>query len=286
MDNEKMQLELAAKSEFASDEKGLFYALDLGGTNFRVMRVQLGGKESAIKQESEEISIPKHLMVGSSHELLDFIALTLARFIAKEGEDFHLPPGRRMELGFTFSLAVAAPQSGTKMRRSACVGMIAWSISLKRKLRVWCQPHDGVWKSGQIKSTSGRNASILLSDGSVATVPMQELLPANADVLEGVDDLVQLSYLNEPSILHILQYRYSKDIIYAGPVLVAFNPFKDVQLYGSDFITAYREKLLDTPHVYAVAEAAFNEMMIGGKQCLKAFDRGGRSEEVSGRGLI
>ncbi|KAL3626346.1 hexokinase A [Castilleja foliolosa] len=88
------------------DEKGLFYALDLGGTNFRVMRVQLGGKEIAIKQESEEISIPKHLMVGSSHELFDFIASTLARFIAKEGEDFHLPPGRRRELGFTFSFPV------------------------------------------------------------------------------------------------------------------------------------------------------------------------------------
>jgi hexokinase len=27
------------------DKKGLFYALDLGGTNFRVLRVQLGGKE-------------------------------------------------------------------------------------------------------------------------------------------------------------------------------------------------------------------------------------------------
>ncbi|KAL3619873.1 hypothetical protein CASFOL_034785 [Castilleja foliolosa] len=120
---------------------------------------------------------------------------------------------------------------------------------IEKKLRVWCQPHDGVWKSGQIKSTSGRNASILLSDGSVATVPMQELLPANADVLEGVDDLVQLSYLNEHSILHNLQYRYSKDIIYskAGPVLVAFNPFKDVQLYGSDFITAYREKTFGQP---------------------------------------
>ncbi|GFP78572.1 myosin-2 [Phtheirospermum japonicum] len=97
----------------------------------------------------------------------------------------------------------------------------------------------------------------------VATVPTQELLPANADVLEGVDDLVQLSYLNEPSVLHNLQCRYSKDIIYskAGPILVAVNPFKDVRIYGSDFITAYREKLLDSPHVYAVADAAYNEMM-------------------------
>lgn len=88
------------------NEKGLFYALDLGGTNFRVMRVQLGGKDCSIKQEFEEVSIPPHLMVGSSHELFDFIAEALAKFVATEGEDFHLPPGRQRELGFTFSFPV------------------------------------------------------------------------------------------------------------------------------------------------------------------------------------
>ncbi|KAI3466158.1 hypothetical protein Pfo_022821 [Paulownia fortunei] len=134
---------------------------------------------------------------------------------------------------------------------------------IKKKLRVWCRLHDGLWKSGQIKSTSAEKALVLLSDGSVVTVPTQDLLPANPDILEGVDDLVQLSYLNEPSVLHNLQYRYSQDIIYskAGPVLVAVNPFKDVHLYGNDFVTAYRQRLLDSPHVYATADKAYNEMM-------------------------
>lgn len=46
----------------------MFYALDLGGTNFRVLRVQLGGKEGrVIKQEHDEISIPPHLMTGGSN---------------------------------------------------------------------------------------------------------------------------------------------------------------------------------------------------------------------------
>ncbi|PNX73033.1 hexokinase-1-like protein [Trifolium pratense] len=50
------------------DEKGLFYALDLGGTNFRALRIQLGGKEKGVvKVEAEEVSIPPHLMTGSSH---------------------------------------------------------------------------------------------------------------------------------------------------------------------------------------------------------------------------
>ncbi|KAL7087756.1 hypothetical protein ACP275_13G088300 [Erythranthe tilingii] len=137
---------------------------------------------------------------------------------------------------------------------------------IKKKLRVWCRLHNVPWQSGQIQSTSGEKASVRLLDESVVTVPTQDLLPANPDILEGVDDLIQLSYLNEPSVLHNLQYRYSRDIVYskAGPVLVAVNPFKDVQLYGNDFVTAYRQNLLDSPHVYALADTAYNEMMTDG----------------------
>lgn len=49
------------------NERGLFYAIDLGGTNFRVLRVQLDGKEGRIlKQESIQVPIPQEVMTGSS----------------------------------------------------------------------------------------------------------------------------------------------------------------------------------------------------------------------------
>ncbi|CAK9183064.1 unnamed protein product [Ilex paraguariensis] len=47
----------------------------------------------------------------------------------------------------------------------------------------------------------------------------------------------------------------------AGSVLISINPFKDVQLCGDDFVTAYRQKLVDSPHVYAIADTAYNGMM-------------------------
>ncbi|KAF6141720.1 hypothetical protein GIB67_027898 [Kingdonia uniflora] len=98
------------------DEHGLFYALDLGGTNFRVLRVQLGGKEGrVVHQESTEVSIPQKLMVSTSDELFDFIATELAKFVATEGDDFRLSAGRQRELGFTFSFPVkqSSINSGT-----------------------------------------------------------------------------------------------------------------------------------------------------------------------------
>ncbi|KAI8014333.1 hypothetical protein LOK49_LG05G03765 [Camellia lanceoleosa] len=89
------------------NEKGLFYALDLGGTNFRVLRVQLGGKDDRVTAtEFEQVSIPKEIMFGTSEELFDFIASGLANFAEKEGGKFQLPSGRKREIGFTFSFPV------------------------------------------------------------------------------------------------------------------------------------------------------------------------------------
>lgn len=56
----------------------MFYALDLGGTNFRVLRVQLGGKTGGIvDQEFAEVSIPPNLMVGTSEVSLSPFETTI-----------------------------------------------------------------------------------------------------------------------------------------------------------------------------------------------------------------
>ncbi|KAL2941985.1 Hexokinase-3 [Bienertia sinuspersici] len=88
-------------------EKGLYYALDLGGTNFRVLRVQLGGRRSGIvKHDVERKPIPEHLMTSTSEDLFDFIATSLKEFSDKEDKDSSLSPPSRRELGFTFSFPV------------------------------------------------------------------------------------------------------------------------------------------------------------------------------------
>jgi myosin heavy subunit len=97
----------------------------------------------------------------------------------------------------------------------------------------------------------------------VLKVKSETLVPANPDILDGVDDLMQLSYLNEPAVLYNLEYRYNQDMIYtkAGPVLVAVNPFKEVPLYGNRNIEAYRKRSNESPHVYAIADTAIREMI-------------------------
>ncbi|KAK6931765.1 IQ motif, EF-hand binding site, partial [Dillenia turbinata] len=137
------------------------------------------------------------------------------------------------------------------------------SYAAKKKHQSWFQLPNGNWELGKILSTSGAESVVSLSDGKVLKLNSDSLLPANPNILDGVDDLMQLSYLNEPSVLYNLQYRYNQNLIYtkAGPVLVAINPFKKVPLYGNNYIDAYQRKSIDGPHVYAITDTAIREMI-------------------------
>ncbi|XP_052772317.1 hexokinase type 2-like isoform X2 [Mya arenaria] len=77
-------------------EKGDFLALDLGGTNFRVLLVSLDGKE--VKMESKIFLIPQNIMLGSGTQLFDHIAECIFKFM----KDHNLID-KVLPLGFTFS---------------------------------------------------------------------------------------------------------------------------------------------------------------------------------------
>uniref|UniRef100_A0A4W4FFI4 Hexokinase-2 n=1 Tax=Electrophorus electricus TaxID=8005 RepID=A0A4W4FFI4_ELEEL len=95
-------------------ESGDFLALDLGGTNFRVLlvKVSANGKQT-VEIENQIYVIPETLMRGSgSEQLFDHIAECLANFLDKLNiKDKKLP------LGFTFSF----PCQQTKLDESFLV---------------------------------------------------------------------------------------------------------------------------------------------------------------------
>lgn len=100
-------------------EEGLYLALDLGGTNFRVMMMQMvGGKVT--KELVAYYSVQEETRLGPGDKLFDFLAHCIGDFVAKHGldntKDHPLP------LGFTFSFPMI--QSGLN------VGvLVAWTKS-------------------------------------------------------------------------------------------------------------------------------------------------------------
>nr|BAL60532.2 myosin VIII [Marchantia polymorpha] len=162
----------------------------------------------------------------------------------------------------TASSSNAAAASSRKWKDESLAG-------LKKNSRVWCLTPEKIWTLGLIHSTKDTESVVRTLDGQLLKAATPTILPANPDILEGVDDLVQLSYLNEPAVLHNLEFRYAQDKIYtkAGPVLIAINPFKKVPIYTPDLVYAYRQPKAESslgPHVYVTADCAYGAMVKDG----------------------
>uniref|UniRef100_A0AAQ4R8B4 Hexokinase-2 n=1 Tax=Gasterosteus aculeatus aculeatus TaxID=481459 RepID=A0AAQ4R8B4_GASAC len=101
-------------------EQGEFLALDLGGSNFRVLlvKVMANGKQE-VEMENQIYAIPEHLMRGSGSQLFDHIADCLANFLEKLGIK-----EKKLPLGFTFSF----PCQQTKLDESV---LVSWTKSFK-----------------------------------------------------------------------------------------------------------------------------------------------------------
>ncbi|KAJ5608740.1 Glucokinase [Penicillium herquei] len=109
-------------------EKGLYLAVDLGGTNFRVCSVQLHG-DTTFSLTQSKIMIPRELMAsGTSKDLFTFLARQIEAFLRiHHNEHFEAHQRRRrdgnqeedlFDLGFTFSFPVRQHgiNSGTLIR--------------------------------------------------------------------------------------------------------------------------------------------------------------------------
>ncbi|CAA22641.1 myosin type V [Schizosaccharomyces pombe] len=145
-------------------------------------------------------------------------------------------------------------------------------------LQCWIPDEQSQWIPGSIKDcrVEGEKAFLTVQDENenetVITVKPDDLnyegrngLPFLRSINSDADDLTDLSYLNEPSVLDALSTRYNQLQIYtySGIVLIAVNPFQRLpNLYTHEIVRAYSEKSRDEldPHLYAIAEDSYKCM--------------------------
>ncbi|CAD6184399.1 unnamed protein product [Caenorhabditis auriculariae] len=82
-------------------ERGGFLALDLGGTNFRVLLIRL--KEKEAEMTGKIFRVPENIMRGTGEALFDHIADCMAKFM----QEHDLKDAQKLPLGFTFSFPCA-----------------------------------------------------------------------------------------------------------------------------------------------------------------------------------
>ncbi|XP_040214368.1 unconventional myosin-XV [Rana temporaria] len=80
-----------------------------------------------------------------------------------------------------------------------------------------------------------------------------------------VQDLTQLEDLQELSVLNNLRKRFERDLIYTyiGSILISLNPYKMLNIYGTDHVLHYEGRALgeNPPHLFAIANVAYTKLM-------------------------
>ncbi|XP_062023727.1 myosin-16 isoform X3 [Rosa rugosa] len=136
---------------------------------------------------------------------------------------------------------------------------------------VWVENAELIWTDGEVLKINGEEAEIKTSNENTVTAKVSKLHPKDTEIpAGGVDDMTKLSYLHEPGVLHNLATRYeiSEIYTYTGNILIAVNPFQTLShLYDASMMKKYSGVPFGelSPHVFAIADAAYREMVNEGK---------------------
>ncbi|PKS05219.1 hypothetical protein jhhlp_008590 [Lomentospora prolificans] len=140
---------------------------------------------------------------------------------------------------------------------------------------------------------NGETKTLEVSVDALTTGSDPSLPPLmNPAMLEASDDLTNLSHLNEPAVLQAIRLRYAQKEIYtySGIVLIATNPFARVDsLYVPGMVQVYagKQRATQAPHLFAIAEEAFMDMLRSGKnQTIVVSGESGAGKTVSAKYIM
>uniref|UniRef100_A0A8C1VU30 Myosin, heavy chain 14, non-muscle n=1 Tax=Cyprinus carpio TaxID=7962 RepID=A0A8C1VU30_CYPCA len=134
------------------------------------------------------------------------------------------------------------------------------------KRLVWVPSEKHGFESASVREERGDEVEVELTDsGRKLTLSREELQRMNPPRFSKVEDMADLTCLNEASVLHNLRERYYSGLIYtySGLFCVVINPYKNLPIYTESIIEMYRGKKRHEmpPHIYAISEAAYRSML-------------------------
>eukprot|EP00043_Microstomoeca_roanoka_P018161 m.192913 g.192913 ORF g.192913 m.192913 type:complete len:1358 (+) comp16776_c1_seq2:99-4172(+) len=140
------------------------------------------------------------------------------------------------------------------------------SASWAEKKLVWIPDDKEGFVAASIKSEDGDDLTCQREDTrEIVTVNAGDAQKMNPPKFNKVEDMAELTVLNEASVLFNLRDRYCADLIYtySGLFCVVINPYKNIPIYSDDAIQVYKGQKRDAipPHVFAIADQAYRSML-------------------------
>ncbi|ESK85274.1 myosin type ii heavy chain [Moniliophthora roreri MCA 2997] len=141
----------------------------------------------------------------------------------------------------------------------------AQQAEFNEKKWVWVPDDKEGYLAGWVNKEDGEFAEVVMAaGGDFRRMPLYALSKMNPPKFDRVEDIADLTFLNEASVVHNLRLRYGSGAIYtySGLFLVAVNPYQSLPLYSDSIVHQYRSKRRDEnpPHIFAVAERAWVNM--------------------------
>ncbi|XP_020720190.1 myosin heavy chain, muscle isoform X7 [Bombus affinis] len=133
------------------------------------------------------------------------------------------------------------------------------------KKACWVPDEKEGYVLGEIKATKGDIVSVALPGGESKDFKKDQLQQVNPPKYEKAEDMSNLTYLNDASVLHNLKQRYYAKLIYtySGLFCVAINPYKRFPVYTHRCAKLYRGKRRNEvpPHIFAISDGAYVNML-------------------------
>ncbi|XP_039543472.1 myosin-9 isoform X3 [Pimephales promelas] len=134
------------------------------------------------------------------------------------------------------------------------------------KKLVWVPSERLGFEPGSVKEEHGDEVVVELADsGKKVRVNKDDIQKMNPPKFSKVEDMAELTCLNEASVLHNLKERYYSGLIYtySGLFCVVINPYKNLPIYSEEIVDMYKGKKRHEmpPHIYAITDTAYRSMM-------------------------
>ncbi|XP_033983019.1 myosin-10-like isoform X1 [Trematomus bernacchii] len=134
------------------------------------------------------------------------------------------------------------------------------------KKLVWIPSERHGFEAAGIREERGEEVQLELAEnGKKVVVNKDDIQKMNPPKFSKVEDMAELTCLNEASVLNNLKERYYSGLIYtySGLFCVVINPYKNLPIYSENIIEMYRGKKRHEmpPHIYAISESAYRCML-------------------------
>jgi myosin protein heavy chain len=133
------------------------------------------------------------------------------------------------------------------------------------KKNCWVPDSDEGYLAAEIKSTKGDQITVVTIKGNELTLKKELVQEMNPPKFSKTEDMSNLTFLNDASVLWNLRDRYASMLIYtySGLFCVVINPYKRLPIYtdsvGQMFMGKRKNEM--PPHLFAASDTAYRYML-------------------------